>query len=461
MESPYRFVMSPSKSAPDVTVSSLVDRFNTLQVKDRDEEKSAKQIKRLEAALRRAEMAREEAESEAKSLRVEIRDVQDALDERQQEKGVLRQRLDEYERKYEKAKERFREQRIKNDEGKSKMAKEFMEREKQHWRQTTAAEEQMRWERKLRTDAHDLLAFLEIERHFQMSSVPTMHQPRHQKESIVLRQTSSAPRAEEVAKEREDSPTVLKEDEQDTAIERCEEETSEPMEDVAHEDYAEQTKAEPAEEAVEEAIEPEQEKETQQQHRETKALATEAAAVEESMAETEEEAEMTVPSPAEEPFNHTPASTQDLEEQRLTDQQTQTPQKPQPTLIPINFNDSPSSDKENAQPLSAATAITTPAKPAQRSISMRTPSRQMISTPNVREAPATVTNAEFASVLGKGEVIDRAAALAAIQYRRGRAKSFMNAQMTPKRLGLLEGVRRDISAPPLVTMSVGRKNTKV
>ena len=50
--------------------------------------------------------------------------------------------------------------------------------------------------------------------------------------------------------------------------------------------------------------------------------------------------------------------------------------------------------------------------------------------------------------------IDRAAALAAIQYRRGRAKSFAQ-NNTPRKINLTD--RRDISAPPLVTMSVGRK----
>jgi hypothetical protein len=47
-------------------------------------------------------------------------------------------------------------------------------------------------------------------------------------------------------------------------------------------------------------------------------------------------------------------------------------------------------------------------------------------------------------------VFDRAAALAAIAYRRGRAKSIANGQATPRKQ-MMEGVkeRRDISAPAL------------
>lgn len=94
MESPLRaFPLSPTRSAPDVSVQGLVARFNTLQVNDRDEE-AQRQIKRLEAALRRAEIAREEAESEAKALR---RDIKEMQEERQKDKGSAQERCDEYE----------------------------------------------------------------------------------------------------------------------------------------------------------------------------------------------------------------------------------------------------------------------------------------------------------------------------------------------------------------------------
>lgn len=93
------FPMSPSRSAPDISscVSNLVDRFNTLEVKDRDEEKTAKQIKRLEAALRRAEVAREEAETEAKRLRAEVKDVNEVGEEWVVEKQNLKGRCEEFE----------------------------------------------------------------------------------------------------------------------------------------------------------------------------------------------------------------------------------------------------------------------------------------------------------------------------------------------------------------------------
>lgn len=93
------FPMLPSRSAPDITssVANLVDRFTTLEVKDRDEEKTSKQMKRLEAALRRAEIAREEAETEAKKLRAEVKELHDIGEEWVAEKENLRARSDEFE----------------------------------------------------------------------------------------------------------------------------------------------------------------------------------------------------------------------------------------------------------------------------------------------------------------------------------------------------------------------------
>ena len=63
---------------------------------DREEErdKYEKQISKLKAALDRAQIAREEAESEARKLREKLLDVQD---ERQKEKAVLKERAQEYE----------------------------------------------------------------------------------------------------------------------------------------------------------------------------------------------------------------------------------------------------------------------------------------------------------------------------------------------------------------------------
>jgi chromosome segregation ATPase len=95
--SPFKFLMGSSHSAPDMSVNALVDRFTTLEVKDRDEDSAKRAVRRLEAALRRAEMAREEAETEATSLRDELREQRDMAEERLREKTDLRQRLDEYE----------------------------------------------------------------------------------------------------------------------------------------------------------------------------------------------------------------------------------------------------------------------------------------------------------------------------------------------------------------------------
>lgn len=91
--------MTPSQSAPDLnrSVTDLVGRFNTLAVKDVDEEKTARQLKRLEAALRRAEIAREEAETEAKHLRHELKDIKEVGEEWVEEKKALKGRCEEFE----------------------------------------------------------------------------------------------------------------------------------------------------------------------------------------------------------------------------------------------------------------------------------------------------------------------------------------------------------------------------
>ncbi len=67
-------------------------------------------------------------------------------------------------------------------------------------------------------------------------------------------------------------------------------------------------------------------------------------------------------------------------------------------------------------------------------------------TENIPPTPNSTILADGSEV----PVFDRAAALAAIQYRRGRAKSIANGQATPRKQ-MMEGVkeRRDISAPAL------------
>jgi hypothetical protein len=95
--SPFKFLMGSTHSAPDMSVNALVDRFTSLEVKDRDEDSAKRAVLRLEAALRRAEMAREEAETEATSLRDDLREQRNLAEEHLREKTDLRQRLDEYE----------------------------------------------------------------------------------------------------------------------------------------------------------------------------------------------------------------------------------------------------------------------------------------------------------------------------------------------------------------------------
>jgi len=71
-------------------VQGLVKRFEHLDVRDRDAE-SQEKIKRREAELRRALCAREEAETDAKRLRAEVRRLEKEADEgRERERKVAR-----------------------------------------------------------------------------------------------------------------------------------------------------------------------------------------------------------------------------------------------------------------------------------------------------------------------------------------------------------------------------------
>lgn len=92
-ESPFK--LPKSASGGDI-VSGIVGRFESLSVTDNGEEreKFERQITKLKAALDRAQIAREEAESEARKLREKLLDLQD---ERQKEKTALKERAQEYE----------------------------------------------------------------------------------------------------------------------------------------------------------------------------------------------------------------------------------------------------------------------------------------------------------------------------------------------------------------------------
>ena len=74
-------------------VQGLVKRFEHLDVRDRDAE-SVERRKRHEAELRRAQIAREEAESDAKRLREEVRRLKKDGDEASERARRVSKRLD-------------------------------------------------------------------------------------------------------------------------------------------------------------------------------------------------------------------------------------------------------------------------------------------------------------------------------------------------------------------------------
>ncbi len=95
------FALPQSPSLPEINalrshvransdVQGLVKRFEHLDVRDRDAE-SAERRKKHEAELRRAQIAREEAESDVKRLREELRRLKREGDEgRERERMVVR-----------------------------------------------------------------------------------------------------------------------------------------------------------------------------------------------------------------------------------------------------------------------------------------------------------------------------------------------------------------------------------
>ncbi|KAI4752348.1 hypothetical protein E4T52_15387 [Aureobasidium sp. EXF-3400] len=389
--SPFKFLMGSSHSAPDMSVNALVDRFTTLEVKDRDEDSAKRAVRRLEAALRRAEMAREEAETEATSLRDELREQRDMAEERLREKTDLRQRLDEYEKKYEKAKERFKQQKVKHEDQLRKMQKEYMEREKLHWRQQQQLQEEVDWEKKLRADSNDLIAFLEIDHIVAVQAIKDKHL-----ELLANQQHTVSPI----------QPHEESIDDFEIEIDSPKKQEDEPMPEADHEpaqnDYA-----------IEDTPEPEAEKvHTQSTH-------------------------TPIRSHSSTPTAHdSPQNTASVPPPPTTNS------KP-PTRIPINFNDADDhddptshSDKENSLP-SLLHAPRTPL-PSSRTVSapphhLKTPMTVSCSTPALHPNIPEFLNTP----------IDREAALAAIRERRGRARSNgAQGMATPRRMG------RDASAPP-------------
>lgn len=396
--------MGSTHSAPDMSVNALVDRFTTLEVKDRDEDSAKRTVRRLEAALRRAEMAREEAETEATSLRDELREQRDMAEERLREKTDLRQRLDEYEvcnlrfsglehttdltrqKKYEKAKERFKQQKVKHEEQLRKVQRDYMEREKLHWRQQQQLQEEADWEKKLRADSNDLIAFLEIDHIVALQTLKDKHL------ELLANQQRVAPQVQ-----RREDPIDDFEIEIDTPKKQEDEPMSEAPSEPAQHDYA-----------VEDTPEPE------------------AARIRTS---------------------HTPVRSHSSTPVAHDSPQNTTTPIPPPTTstkqtlrVPINFNDdeedpSSTSDKENSLPL-----LQPPRTPIPSSRTVSAPPHHL-KTPMTISCSTPAAHPNIPDFLNTP--IDREAALAAIRERRGRAKSNGAANMaTPRRLG------RDASAPP-------------
>jgi len=262
-----------------------------------------------------------------------------------------------FQKKYEKAKDRFKMQRAKHADETHKASKDHMENDKRLWRTVALAQEETEWERQLRTEAQELLDFVEVERYFEAVAQKRSLQAREN----GLKRFSPGP---------EQDITSI-------SFQTAQEEDT-PIEMEAEIETSEQTTAEA------EADVDMHESETAAQNETRNGQQTDDFAVEEC--------------------------------DMISVQAVQTPKR-QILKIPVHFNDGDSQaegeDKENQTPA---------------------PTMQ-----DVLKTPMTM---------------DRAAALAAIEYRRGRAKSFLAAK-TPQKLDMVD--RRDVSAPPLITMSVGRK----
>jgi len=264
------------------------------------------------------------------------------------------------------------------------MQKEYMEREKLHWRQQQQLQEEADWEKKLRADSNDLIAFLEIDHIVAL-------QVQKDKHLELLASRQPAPQLQ--------SPQDLLDD-FDIEIDTPKKQEDEPMAEAdpepTHNDYA-----------VEDTPEPEH--------------------IQVSRTHTPVRSHTNTPIAHDSPQNTTSATPLPT----TTTKQT--------LRVPINFNDDDAeyhstSDKENSQPLLAPPR--TPL-PSTRTVSapphhLKTPMTISCSTPALHPNIPEFLNTP----------IDREAALAAIRERRGRARSNGAAGMaTPRRLG------RDASAP--------------
>jgi hypothetical protein len=297
-------------------------------------------------------------------------------------------------KKYEKAKERFKQQKVKHEDQLRKMQKEYMEREKLHWRQQQQLQEEVDWEKKLRADSNDLIAFLEIDHIVAVQAI------KDKQLELLATQQHTAPKQPQPREESLDDFEI--------EIDSPKKQEDEPMPEADHEptqnDYA-----------IEDTPEPE------------------ATLSHSTHTPNRSSNNSTTPLAHDSPQNTT--TTTPLAQSTTS----------KPTLrIPINFNDdndgddpTSHSDKENSLP-SLLHPPRTPLPSSGRTVSapphhLKTPMTVSCSTPALHPHIPEFLNTP----------IDREAALAAIRERRGRARSNgAQGMATPRRLG------RDASAPP-------------
>ena len=303
-------------------------------------------------------------------------------------------RLTSYEKqkKYEKAKERFKQQKQKHADQLRKMQKEYMEREKLHWRQQQQLQEEVDWEKKLRANSNDLIAFLEIDHIVAVQAIKDK-----QLQLLANQQHTAFP--VQLAHEKAI-------DDFEIEIDSPKKQEDEPMPEADH-------KSTQNDYAIEDTPEP----------------------------EIEQTHTRTTHTPLRSSNSTTPPAAHDSPQNTSAPHPPPTTTSKPPLLIPINFNDgtddASSSDKENSLP----SLLHPPRTPL--------PSTRTVSAPpHHLKTPMTISCSTPASrpfiPEGLNTPIDREAALAAIAERRGRARS--NGAMgmaTPRR-----GLGRDASAPP-------------
>lgn len=288
-------------------------------------------------------------------------------------------------RKYDKAKERFKQLRRQNEENIQKIEHEHLETEKVHWRTVAAAQEEAAWEKSLREQARALLDFVCVE---------------HRVEKEIL------------ARRPAPTPIIAPAETADTLCPQQEPLSRSSSADAAIDD-SQTIVHSPVEDPTLSFLAPRTGRRSSSYRSRNKSRRSSVT----PPLDTDHSPSTLLVTPTPIPTIVESESALDDYSQPHNLNDTVTPARlPQGQhKIAVDFGDEEAGeDKENQTP------------------------RHFVPRPGMPKTPLT---------------IDRAAALAAIQYRRGRAQSFVNAH-TPGRIGV--GDRRDVSAPPLVSLAVGR-----